>query len=333
MSDMYFDPTEFDFTNLVDVVPSTESEFKEALAAAKDVGPDGGRVDDASDLIEFQEAQEEEPLSDDPNDNISDLMYSEEEQAQAAEDFNYLPNDFVIDWGGYKATKEETLNKLKKVEEVEAKEEFLSDLYDKSEQGTRWLYRESGVSMRAIENEINQLTYEIHNAPNATIKGQLYDQLIIKQQEREKLYTDVDNAFKVDAALKDQAVAANTFKVNNIMNKKFSDFDHVMAHAYDEMKKSGLSRAAFERNNYTPWVAEKIYKATKAELTEDEKVKQAYANAEKRKAARSASNASSSQRNTPQDNAAAELAALKRKMQNGGLTQNEHSQMFKYLKD
>ncbi|EBV2055761.1 hypothetical protein EWD52_23485 [Salmonella enterica subsp. enterica serovar Braenderup] len=332
MSDMYFDPTEFDFTNLVDVVSSTESEFKEATAALKDIGPDGGRVDDVSDLIEFQESQQEEPESDDPNDNINDLLYSDEDKEQAAEDFNYLPNDFVIDWGGYKATKEETLNKLKLVDEVEAKQEFLSDLYDKSEQGSRWLYRESGVSLRAIDNEINQLTYDIHNAPNATIKGQLYDQLIHKQTEREQLYADVDNAFKVDAAIKENAIKANTFKVNNLMQKKYADFEHVMGKALEQMKETGTSRVAFERT-YTPWVAEKIYKAVKSELTENDRVKQAYANAEKRKAARSASNSSSSQRSNPQDAAAAELAALRRKMKEGGLTREEHSKMFNHLKD
>ncbi|EBU8272210.1 hypothetical protein DLL80_23875 [Salmonella enterica subsp. enterica serovar Newport] len=334
---MYFNTDSFDFNSIVDVVESNETPLVKDITTLKEVGPDGGSVSDASDLMSEEELaalEEEKARLADPNQNISDILYNEEEKQQILEDFNYLPDDFVIDWGGkYQGSKAEVLEKLEKIEQVEAKEEFLTALYDNAEQGSRWLNRESGVTKRALNAEINQIIIDLNNAPNKVEKADCYERLIHKQQELENFYKAEDEAIRVQDAIKQQAIEANTLKVNNIMAKRFTDFNEVMAGAYEEMKANGLSRVKFERDNYNPWVAEQVYIAQKTKQRENGKVKLAYENAEKRKAARSASNSAPSQRNTPQDTSAAELAALRRKMSSGGLTREEHAKLFPFLKD
>ncbi|HFW4592843.1 TPA: hypothetical protein ACIBRT_003766 [Salmonella enterica subsp. enterica serovar Aberdeen] len=339
MSDnnLYFDTDSFDFNNIVDVIEGDSTPLVKDITTLKDVGPDGGTIEDASDLMsdeDLAELEAEKARLADPNRNISDILYTDEEKEQILEDFNYLPDDFVIDWGGkYKGSKAEVLQKLDKIDQIEAKEEFLGALYDNADQGSRWLHRESGVTKRALNADIEQLVYDIHNAPNKITKAELYETLIQKQQELENFYKAEDAAIKTQDAIKQQAIEANTFKVNNLMAKRFPDYDQVMAGAYEEMKASGISRAKFERDNYNPWVAEQVYIAQKTKQRENSKVKQAYDNAEKRKVARSASNSATSQRNAPQDTAATELAVLRRKMSNGGLSQEELRKLFNHLKD
>ncbi|EEO8179062.1 hypothetical protein G7D34_003693 [Salmonella enterica] len=329
MSDMYFDPTEFDFTSLVDVVEHNEKPTLSETYKPADVGADGGLVETIEDLPE-QETLETE--SDDPNQNINDILYTDEEKAQASEDFNYLPDDYLIDFGGRKATKAEINEKLAMIEETEQKADFVNAIYEKSEQGTRWLMRESGVSVRAIDQEINDIVQEMNSAPNETLYGAAAKRLVAKQQQREKLYADVDQAFKVDAAIRDQAVAHNTFEVNNRMNKKYSDFTQVMSKATEEMKAAGFSMVQFERS-YNPWIAEKIYKATKAGLTEDDRVKKAYSLAEQRSAARSQANSTTNPKSVAQDAGAAELSRLRNLANKRGLTKEENRSLFKHLKD
>ncbi|ELK9995657.1 hypothetical protein RWE39_004391 [Salmonella enterica] len=331
MSDLYFDTDSFDFNNIVDIVEDTPAQFaNNTMRKAADVDPTmGGVVDDASDLPQMEEPEEE--LSQDPNDNISDLLVSEEEKEQALEDFNYLPDDYPINWGGKVHTKAEVLQKLEKVEEIEAKEEFITDLYKNAEQGARWLYRESGIGILEINEKINDLTNEYHTAPNNAVKGEVSDKLLHYTQKRELMYKKIDDALAVNAAIEEKTRAANTEKVNQTMKRRYSDYDQVMAHVMEEMKAQGVSRAAYEKS-LNPWIANKIYKATKAELMENEKVKQAYARANA-KATRSTSTANTANRVKPEDAAAAQKAALVTKMRKGGLTREEHQKMFNFLKD
>ncbi|EHT3579222.1 hypothetical protein KXY27_004541 [Salmonella enterica] len=331
MSDLYFDTDSFDFNSIVDVVEDTPEQFAaNTMRKAADVDPTmGGVVDDASDLPQQEEPEDDKPH--DPNADVSDLLVSEEEKAQALEDFNYLPDDFPIKFGDQTRTKAEVNEKLQKVDEVEAKEEFVSDVFNKVEQGARWIYRESGVGLLEINEEINQLTNDYHTAPNNAVKGEIADKLMNASAKRDRMYAKVDEVLKVNAAIEQEAIAANTFKVNNAMKRRYSDYDQIMAHVMDDMKANGVSRAAFEKQ-LNPWFAEKIYKATKAEMMENEKVKQAYARANA-KATRSQSAPTTANRAAPTEAEAAKKAALVAKMKKGGLSTEENRMMFNFLKD
>lgn len=332
MSDMYFDPNSFNFEDLVDVVEDSPKDFKRNVDNQSLSNPDGGVIETARDLIDPEEREPEAPQELDPNSDVSDLLYSEEDKSDASDDFNYLPDDYLIDFGGRKATKAEVNQKLAIIEEIEQKADFISAIYEKAEQGTRWLTRESGVSVRSIDNEIAQLTQDIHSAPNQAIKGELYDKLIRKQEERSELYKNVDAALQVDAAIKRQAIAANTFNVNNLMKKKYPDFEQVMGKAIEDMKANRVNPIEFEQR-YNPWIADKVYKAMKAELTENDRVNKAFQASEARRAARSQSNSNTNIKTQQQDKNAERLAMLKRKQATHGLTKQEHSEMFQYLKD
>ncbi|EGJ3141390.1 hypothetical protein IGV50_004414 [Salmonella enterica subsp. enterica serovar Newport] len=328
-NDMYFDTDSFDFNSLVDVVEDTPEQFaNNTMRKAADVDPSmGGVVDDASDLPQMDEPEE----STDPNDNINDLLVSEEDKAQALEDFNYLPDDFPIDFGGKIHTKAEVKQLLEKVEEVEAKEEFVSEVFDKVEQGARWIYRESGVGLLEINEEINDLTNQYHTAPNNAVKGEIADKLMNASAKRERLYATVDKALQTNAAIEKETIAENTFKINNLMKRRYSDYDQIMSHAINDMKNKGVSLVAYEKQ-LNPWIAEKIYKATKAEIRENEAMQKVHARTNA-KATRSQSAPTTANRVAPTEQSAAEKAALVAKMKRGGLTKEENFKMFNFLKD
>lgn len=329
MSDMYFDTEKFDFNSLVDVVESTPEEFKRETMSAQQARetPDGGRVEDISDLSPLPESEEEA----DPNDNISDLLVSDAEREQAAEDFNYLPDNYVINFGGRNATKAEVNQIFEKVEEIEAKEEFVNSLFTDSEQGARWLYRESGVGLLEIDEKINQIVQEMNAAPNNAVYGEKSRELIAEQQKKEALYHKVDQALKVQSALEKNGVIANAEKVTRTMQKRYPDYDQVNAAILDDMKKAGVSLVSYEKS-LNVWLADKLYKAKKTEITEDEHIKRAYERSSS-KLPKSASTPATANRVAPSDAEAAKKAKLVHKMKTQGLTKEENRSLFNYLKD
>ncbi|EGI0196851.1 hypothetical protein IFY90_004254 [Salmonella enterica] len=331
MSDMYFDTDTFNFDSLIDVVETTQKDFEKPYTKADEIDQSmGGVVDDASDLPQLEEPEEEKETN--PNDDISDLLISEEEKAQAIEDFNYLPDDFLINFNGKYKTKAEVNQLWDKVEDLEAKEEHINATFEKQDQGTRWIYRESGVGLLEVNQKLQELEQEYRTAANQAIKGQISDEIIQYSQKREAMYNKIDQALAVNAAIEREGIANNTFQINNIMQKRYPDYQQVNAYSLEQMKKNGVSLSAYEKG-LNVWLADKIYKASKAEMVEDQKVSQAYQRAEGKRVARSMSAANTANRVNPSDTAKAEAAALKAKMKKGGLTQKENSKMFDYLVD
>lgn len=100
-NELYFDPTSFDFTSLVDVVEHEEDD-KPAKQERNTRGPDGGVVDDTSDLVfpeddeEPEDTEEAEEADDSDEEDVEEVEEEAEEESEEEVDFEdyqiTLPN-------------------------------------------------------------------------------------------------------------------------------------------------------------------------------------------------------------------------------------------------
>lgn len=95
---MYYDPASFDFTSLVDVVETDDENVEVPAVAPQD--PDGGVVDDASDLMGVEDEPEEEVEEEEEETEEE----SEEEESEEEEEVEETPEEQEVDFEDYQIT-------------------------------------------------------------------------------------------------------------------------------------------------------------------------------------------------------------------------------------
>lgn len=160
---MYYDPASFDFTSLVDVVEQDEKQ-EQPYTKAKDVGPDGGFIADASDLFDTDDEPEEETELD-PNQDISDFVDRDAEAADVIKIINDLDDDALLDIGGSPMSKGQIKELKQRAERVDQQSQYLDKATTNFEQANEWIEMQILTKEAAIDKNIKYLE-NMRNHPN-----------------------------------------------------------------------------------------------------------------------------------------------------------------------
>ncbi|HID4300471.1 TPA: hypothetical protein ACXEZB_004393 [Escherichia coli] len=331
MSDMYFDPSEFDFTSLVDVVEH-EAPQEKALPKLSDIGPDGGAVEDISDLSDlFTEEEAEEKEIKDINDDASDLMDKPETDPELITIVNDLPDDAPLDFGGEVYTKAQIKEYLSAKKDFDTEKELVGQAAKDIDQIHRHIHQTNLRHATAIDNDIADLQKLLNGRVSETEYGQISRALNQKIQERNDLNARVDEQMKLFDVERYHATQYRIQQTDQQMRKEFPQWDQLRGGLLADLQSRGVNLGELEKvwckdiammaiNDYR--YRNSLKKAGEKALA-----------AAKAKAPRSIGSSANHDRQKSIDSKEAERAKLRHKMRNGGLTKEENAKAFDLLID
>lgn len=337
MENMYFDPAQFDFTSLVDVVEK-DAEPERPYTKTTDINQDGGRVDDASDLESpgsFFDTEETEPEeTKDINDDVSDLIDSDKVISDAVDIFNDLDDNTPLNLGdGFEMTKPQIKELMRSKQLVDQQKEFLDIASQKIDQGNEWIESQLLTKQTAIDKNIAFLEKCLNNP---TITGDDYrkfhNDLQTAKQAKAEIEADAQHIFNVRKE-QEEALTRHRFIITDTqMQEVYPDWLKWKDQLVNDAVSRGMSpqtiMKSWDKSFATALLESFMYRKNK-ELAAN-KARQA---AEKIKAARSTQSAAAINRQAATDKREAEKRALIIKQKKGGLTREENAKMFDYLVD
>ncbi|EDK1967271.1 hypothetical protein CH513_15425 [Salmonella enterica subsp. enterica serovar Infantis] len=337
MSDeMYFDPTTFDFTNLVDVVETSPEKVERPNIRSNEVGPDGGITDDVSDLKEFsvidETDEDQEETEQDANKNISDLLDKEGEQSEAIKIINDIDENTPLDIDGFTMTKAEIKNLAKRAKTVDANADFLNMAAQTHDEGNQWIELQLQTKKTAIDKNIEYLE-QCKNHPNIT--GDQYKQFSADLEAAKNMKKEIDSTAQEILKVRNEQAEIQTrnrwTQTDVIMQQAYPDWLQWREHLINDALARGIPATNIEKS-YDPQFAQMMlesfqYRKNKSVASEKAKA------AAKAKAARSVSSKTTTAQLAETDKKAAQLRALKQKQARHGLDRDDMAKMFDHLKD
>ncbi|EGJ5143361.1 hypothetical protein INE66_003646 [Salmonella enterica subsp. enterica] len=337
MSDLYFDPSQFDFTKLVDVIEQ-DAEPERPYTKAADINQDGGVIDDASDLDSpgsyFDSKEDEQEESTDFNDNVNDLIDSEKVNSDAVSIFNDLDDSTPLDFGdGFEMTKPQVKELLRSKQLVDQQKEFLDIASQKIDQGNEWIESQLLTKQTAIDKNIAFLEKCL---TNPTITGDDYrkfhNDLQTAKQAKSEIEADAQHILNVRKE-QEEALTRHRFIITDTkMQEVYPDWLKWKDQLVNDAVSRGMSpqtiMKSWDQSFATTLLESFMYRKNKEKA--GVKARQA---ADKIKAARSTQSAAAVNRAAAADRKEAEKRALLAKQRKGGLTRDENAKMFDYLVD
>ncbi|WP_407903976.1 hypothetical protein [Escherichia coli] len=335
MSDMYYDPSEFDFTNLVDVV-ETEQGKEPTYTKAKDVGPDGGKVLDASDLNDEFTFPDDEPEADpefDPNASVSDIMEPDTEAEDTVKIINDLADDVPLDIGGITRTKAQIIENEKRLQRVDQNADFLQFAADTFETDNRVIEEKLTYKDVAVDHNIRYLENCLQS-PNLDQATFLDIQEQLKGARAKKTQIEKEAAEILDKRNQQQQQLTRNRWVSTDakMMEAYPDWLKWRDHLIDDALNRGY-KASYIEKAYDPVFAQTLLESYQFRQNKQTAQTKAQAAAKKAQAAKSIANKASTSQLAAADAKTAELRKLKAKMAKGGLSREDLPKMYDHLVD
>ncbi|EGJ4116072.1 hypothetical protein IHX65_004878 [Salmonella enterica] len=327
---MYFDPASFDFSMLKDVVEHEAPPEKE-LPKVSEIGPDGGAVEDTSDLADLFLADEDEPEeAADPNDDASDLVTSEVDP-DIITIFNDLPDDAVVVFGNREMPKAKANEYLNKIDEYENNKEIVGTAANSIDQIHRFIMQDYHKHKTVFDLQRENMERELGTNINQIRRGEI----ALNLQSLNEAETDLQNRTKEKMQLLDIHTAETTrFRINQTdqaMRAEVPQWEQLKGGLLKDMQDRGINLAELEKvwskDVALAFLNDYRYRKQK------EKAGATALEAAKAKAPRSTSTAANAQRQKSLDANAAKKAELLRKARNGGLDRDDHAKLFEFLVD
>lgn len=335
MSDsMYYDPSTFDFTDLVDVV-ETNAGNDRPYTKATDVNQNGGVIDDASDLGEFTfpEDEAEEQKNKDPNQDLSDFIDPNTEQSEIVDIVNNLPDDVPLDIDGYAMTKADIKALKSKAERVDQNHNFLQHAADTFEKDNQWIEETLLTKEVAIDRNITYLERCLDHPDLTPDAFKDYKQQLAAAKAQK---ADIEETAKGIAATRKNQIAIQTrnrwVSTDVKMQEVYPDWLKWRDHLVNDALSRGVKPSYIE-NAYDPNFAQMMLESYQYRLNKKGSEENAKRKAQTAKAARSNPSAPSAKQIEAATAKDAESRALKNKMAKGVLTQEDHRKMFNHLID
>ncbi|EGH6051905.1 hypothetical protein L4K91_004488 [Salmonella enterica] len=327
---MYFDPSDFDFTQLVDVVETTPNEPKPGMKL-EEVTPDGGRVDDISDLADLFTADEDESETEkDINDDVSDLVKPEVDPDTITL-FNDLPDDAPLDIGGESMTKAQ-IKELKQAKEVfESQKELVSTAANSIDQIHQFIQRNHMAHALSIDTNIQNIQRKMNSGISATEYGEEARKLNQAFEAKAMLNARIDEEMKLLNVERQEATRFRVNQVDHVLKNEVPQWDQIKGGLLKDLQEQGHDLGELEK----VWNV-KLAKALLNDYRYRKQKEQAGAKAleaAKAKAPRSTSTPANAQRQKSLDANEAKKAALLKKARNGGLSREDNAAMFNFLVD
>ncbi|EIO6136508.1 hypothetical protein LQX96_004652 [Salmonella enterica] len=331
-NDMYFDPSSFDFTNLVDVVETEPTAPKPGLKL-DEVTPDGGMVDDISDLADLFAADEDEESkeSTDLNDNVSDLLTNHDVDNDKITIFNDLPDEATLIFDGHEMSKKQVKELFQAKQIFDEQKELVSTAANSIDQIHRHLQQEAIKHATAIDLNIQNIQRKMNSNISATEYGELSRQLNSAIDARNSLNASVDERMRLLDVERAETTRFRIAQTDQAMQAEIPQWNQLKGGLLQDMQARGVNLGELEKiwSKDVAMMALNDYRYRKGR----EKVGAAAMEAAKAKAPRSTSTAANAQRQQALDATAAKKAALLKKARSGGLSREDHAAMFNYLVD
>ncbi|EGI7819966.1 hypothetical protein IGT34_004400 [Salmonella enterica] len=327
---MYFDPSDFDFTQLVDVVETTPNEPKPGMKL-EEVTPDGGRVDDISDLADLFTADEDESETEkDINDDVSDLVKPEVDPDTITL-FNDLPDDAPLDIGGEPMTKAQ-IKELKQAKEVfENQKELVSTAANSIDQIHRYIQQNHAAHALTIDTNIANIQRKMNSGISATEYGEEARKLNQAYEAKAMLNARVDEEMKLLEVQRAETTRFRIMQADHAMRAEVPQWDQLKGGLLKDLQDRGVNLADLEKvwSKDVALMALNDYRYRKQKEQAGAKALEAA----KAKAPRSTSTPANAQRQKSLDANEAKKAALLKKARNGGLSREDNAAMFNFLVD
>ncbi|EGW0579061.1 hypothetical protein JGH65_004231 [Salmonella enterica] len=330
-NDLYFDTNSFDFNSIVDVFEKNEGAPDSTGVKLNEITPDGGRVDDISDLSDlFSATDEDESTDTDPNNDVSDLL-TDEVDPDTITLFNDLPDDAPLDILGEPMTKAQ-IKELKQAKEVfENQKELVSTAANSIDQIHRHLQQESIKHSTAIDLNIQNIQRKMNSNISATEYGELARQLNSAMEARNSLNASVDERMRLLDIERRETTNFRIMQTDQAMQAEIPQWNQLKGGLLQDLQARGVNLGELEKvwSKDVAMMALNDYRYRKLKET---KGNQAIADA-KAKAPRSTSTAANAQRQQTLDAKSTEKAALIKKAKTGNLSKADHTKMFDFLVD
>ncbi|EJR0865120.1 hypothetical protein NX345_005081 [Salmonella enterica] len=327
---MYFDPSDFDFTQLVDVVETTPNEPKPGMKL-NEVTPDGGRVDDISDLADLFTADEDESETEkDINDDVSDLVKPEVDP-DIITLINDLPDDAPLDIGGEPMTKAQ-IKELKQAKEVfENQKELVSTAANSIDQIHRYIQQNHAAHALTIDTNIANIQRKMNSGISATEYGEEARKLNQAYEAKAMLNARVDEEMKLLEVQRAETTRFRIMQADHAMRAEVPQWDQLKGGLLKDLQDRGVNLADLEKvwSKDVALMALNDYRYRKQKEQAGAKALEAA----KAKAPRSTSTPANAQRQKSLDANEAKKAALLKKARNGGLSREDNAAMFNFLVD
>lgn len=341
MSDMYFDPSEFDFTSLADIV-EREPVKSNDKAFDSDSNQYGGVVDDISDLIgspsnrpTHTEEVNEEETEPDYNADLSDLESDPEEDFNSVTDyFNAAPDDAVLVIGERSASKAELAEILAKREEIEESHKAIAYDAQQFKAGNEFLLDNLNRLSTSAERQIKHIDEALKNNPSDKDYRYLMQRRYEEKAELQRLNQFAEEAKRIRFEQEGIALANHVQSTDNQMLRMAPNWYDIKGQLLNYLVENGVLKnlndemEAREFNKtYTPTNIKIWMKAMKAD--QNLKYVAEKAKAAKAKAPRSTSSAVNTNRESAQNPNIQASKAIK----NMGASRQANVNAFAFLKD
>lgn len=330
-NEMYFDPSAFDFTSLVDVVETSPDETPKG-AKLNEVTPDGGIVDDIDDLSDLIVNDEADPAeAADPNSDVSDLLTPDTVDADKITLFNDLPDDANLSFDGHEMTKAQVKQLFQDKEIFDNQKELVSTAANSIEQIQRFIMQNHTAHALSIDTNIRNIQAKMNSNISATEYGEEARKLQQALEARSMLNARVDEEMKLLDVQRAETTRFRILQADQEVRAEVPQWDQLKGGLLKDMQDRGVNLGELEKvwNKQIALMALNDYRYRK----QREKAGATALEAAKAKAPRSTSTAATAQRTKAQDAAAAKKQALVNKAKQGKLSQAEHAQMFDFLVD
>ncbi|EHY6648643.1 hypothetical protein K4M64_004541 [Salmonella enterica] len=335
-------PEDFNFFDLKDItdderafspdVPAPVA-IKKAMGA-ENVGADGGVVEDISDLSDLFDNEEQEELeaveAADPNNNVTDLQTPQD--PDAVDTFNDLPDDAPVIIGNRTLTKKEAAQALADIDAVKQEREVVAESAKNIDTIHRWLEQDFYAHQISIDSNIQRILREQNSGVSATRYGELARDLQTAYEEKAALTERVNARMRAVDMEREEATKNRIFNAERKLIQEIPDWTRIRSQVLNDAEKNMKLNLNELEKIWSPELAMVLYKASAFDRQKSKIHEAALARA-KAKAPRSQASASNNPKSKTVDEAALKRSQLVNKMNNGGLDEREHSNMFNYLVD
>lgn len=328
---MYFDPSEFDFTSLTDVVGFDSEEQAKQVSNTRSTKP--VIHDDASDLFDYSgiDYDEDEDYEVDPNEDINDILSGQRDTREAFNALDILENTddhHPINFGDFVATKEELRNYKKDKEILNRDKEYFSGVAGATDQNIRAINERRFMHSTVLENNIKILEQRLQRKDITAEEYQRTDQELKNNYNAQAmLMNDVNASIQAVKENEDRYNANRIREADYILTQENPHWMQHKSHIINHLSDMGFTDAMIQKFGGVPLfkLATDSYIHNMGKKKIQEQVKNTSA-----VNARSTVGAKTSTRNAKSEQDAAKVKSAVARM---GSSRQANVDAFKYLKD
>ncbi|EAV6743031.1 hypothetical protein FA821_13350 [Salmonella enterica] len=334
MSDMYFDPKEFDFTDLKDIVSTTQNDIQGRNYADNEITPKTSQtLDEIYEADPFNPANHflKEEKETNPNEDVSDLTANDnaKDQAELNEIFNALSDDSELEIGGVRLKKNQIKDLYIAKNKIDAEKQYIDQFVTNFNEGNQYIQKQLNLKATAIDLNIQRLETAL-NKPgiSATEYGETARMLKEAYSAQADLHNLADEQWKIRHQQEQQATIYRINQADNAMINEYGDQWNSWKQAVvNDAQNRGIDLMQLEKM----WSKEMAQTLLESYLFRQNKAKFAE-KAKKLVAAKSLSSSNAASRAIAEAGDAKREKTL-RAARSGVADPDTNRDLFKYLKD